>query len=334
MAASSDSQGAIFWDRLRRLFTPPEETGASGGPPNRGVVLSVCVLISTVVWLIFTLQETKTVTMDVPTRVVNVPSGQALTDVPASTVRVQVHGDRRQLLWLYLNTPVVPIDATSNEVNVEDALNIPQISDVRIENVTPRRVNVPKGERVERRLPIRNRVRVNLPASHEMLRPPRLDPDSIQVSGAAALLGNLDAWPTADVVLTDVQDSIRAEVPLADTLAELVDRTVDRVTFTAESGKFTESTRELTVEVTGVPTDQNLVALEPSTIRVNYRVLFAQMFQSQRASDFFATVSYDQIRSDTTGYVRPNIHVPSDLYIRDPEPTPRRLRYYTFVSGD
>lgn len=302
--------------------------------PNRGVVLTVCILISLVVWIIFTLQETKTVTMDVPTRVVNVPDGKALTALPPSTVSVQVHGDRRQLLWLYLNTPVVPIDATSNEVVVEKALSIPQISDVRIEGVTPGRVNVPKGERTERRLPIRNRVQANLPASHEMLRPPRLEPDSVTVSGATSLVSGLAAWPTKAVALTDVQDSIRAEVPLADTLAQLVDRSVNRVTYTAESGTFTESTRELTVEVTGVPTDQNLVALEPSVIRVTYRVLFEQMFQSQRASDFFATVSYDQIRSDTTGYVRPNIHVPSDLYVRDPEPTPGRLRYYTFVSGD
>lgn len=335
MAASNpDSQGAIFWDRMRRLFTPSEDTDPSGGVPNRGAVLTVCILISTVVWLIFTLQETKTVTLEVPTRVVNVPEDQALSDLPPSTVRVQVHGDRRQLLWLYLNTPVVPINATSNEVNVEEALNIPQISDVRIESVSPRRVNVPKENRVERRIPIRHRVEVQLPESYEMLRPPRLEPDSVSISGAQSIVSGLPFWPTKRVELRNVQDSIRTAVPLADTLAQLIDRSIERATFIAESGKFAEATRELDVEVTGVPSDQDLVALEPSTIRVQYRVLFDQLFESQRASDFFATVSYDQIRSDTTGYVQPNVHVPSDLFIRDPEPTPRRLRYYTFVSGD
>lgn len=332
--SNTNSQGAIFWDRLRSLFTPDPESGPSGHIPNRGTVLTVCVLISTVVWLIFTLQEPKTVTMEVPTQVVNIPEGQALTELPPSTVSVQVHGARRQLLWLHLNTPVVPINATSNEVNVQEVLNLPQISDVRVENVTPRQVDVPKEERVQQRLPIRNRVEAVLPESHEMLRPPRLEPDSVRVSGARSILAGLEAWPTKPVVLDNVQDSIQATVPLADTLLQLVDRGVQEVTYRALSGKFAEATRELNVEVTGVPSDQNLVALEPSTVRVSYRVLFDQMFQSQRASDFFATVSYDQIRSDTTGYVEPNIHVPTDLYIRDPEPTPRRLRYYTFVSGD
>ncbi len=333
-SSNARSQGAIFLDQLRAIFTPNTEDETSGTPPNRGAVLTVCVLISTVVWLIFTLQEPKTVTMKVPTQVVNIPDGQALTALPPSTVSVQIYGTRRQLLWLHLNRPNVPIDATSNEVNVEEVLNIPQVSDVRIENVTPRQVDVPKEERVQQRLPIRNRVQAVLPESHEMLRPPRLEPDSVSIRGARSIVGGLEAWPTKPVVLEDVQDSIRATVPLDDTLSQLVDRSIQQVTYRARSGKFVESTRELNVEVTGVPSDQNLVALEPSTVRVNYRVLFDQMFQSQQASDFFATVSYDQIRSDTTGYVRPNIHVPTDLYIRDPEPTPRRLRYYTFVSGD
>ena len=58
------------------------------------------------------------------------------------------------------------------------------------------------------------------------------------------------------------------------------------------------------------------------------------MFASERAPDFFATVSYDQIREDTTGYVRPELHLPSDLIIRDPEMIPSRLQYYTFVAGE
>jgi hypothetical protein len=76
------------------------------------------------------------------------------------------------------------------------------------------------------------------------------------------------------------------------------------------------------------------VSLQPSTVRIRYRVLFEDFFKARRSSEFFATVSYDQIRSDTTGYVVPRVHVPADLHIRNPEPIPPRLRYYTFVTGN
>jgi len=108
----------------------------------------------------------------------------------------------------------------------------------------------------------------------------------------------------------------------------------ETVTLIARAGRFVEETREVEVEVTGVPSGQNLVSLQPSSVRVRYRVLFEDLFKARRSSEFFATVSYDQIRTDTTGYVMPRIGVPSDLLIRDPEPIPPRLRYYTFVSGN
>jgi len=330
-SSNADAQDAVLWGRLRQLFTARETPGDE--PPRRGLTITVCVLLSLVIWLALTLQEEMTVTLDVPTRVVNVPDGQALAALPPETVRVQVSGQRRQLLWLYLNTPPVPIDATSREVSVQGALNLPE-TNLTVNSVTPQRVDVATEEKIYRQLPVRSRVQVDLPPSYEMLRPPRVVPDSVVVAGARSLVGGLQAWPTEAVAIENPADTICTSVPLADTLTALVERDTDAVTYQAEMGRFTEARREVEVEVTGIPSDRSLVALEPSVVEVRYRVLFDQLFQSRDASDFFATVSYSQIRSDTTGYVQPNVHVPSDLYIRDPEPYPPRLRYYTFMSSE
>jgi hypothetical protein len=177
-------------------------------------------------------------------------------------------------------------------------------------------------------------VSVSLPTSYEIVEGVRLRPDSVTISGARSLVGGFAAWPTDSMHVDDLRDSVAVTVPLSDTLRHLIDRDTTEVTAIVEAGRFAEATREIDVEVTGVPSNQNLVALEPSTINVKYRVLFDQLFESQRASDFFATVEYDQIRSDTTGYVKPRVHVPSDFLIRDPEPIPSKLRYYTFVPSD
>jgi hypothetical protein len=154
------------------------------------------------------------------------------------------------------------------------------------------------------------------------------------VRGARSIVREIDAWPTASQTIDNLQDTVEVQVPLADTLRRLVEVTPETVTLTARAGRFVEKTREVEVEVTGIPSGQNLVSLQPSTVRIRYRVLFEDFFKARRSSEFFATVSYDQIRSDTTGYVMPRVHVPTDLHIRNPESIPPRLRYYTFVTGN
>lgn len=335
MASSdSDSQGPIFWERLRGLFTSGRDGDLAWEeqPQHRGLVIAVCVLISFVLWLTFTLQEVKMVTLQFPTQVVNVPPDQALDELPPQSASVQVEGEGVQLLWMYYNPPVIPIDASQEQVNLADVLDLPD--NVRLQDIMPNQVEVDKEPRVTSRIPIRSRVQVEMPPAYELVRPPRIFPDSVTVSGARSIVNSLEYWPTDSVTVEGVTDSVATRVALADTLSPLVTRSINIVTFVADAGKFAEATREIEVEVTGVPSGQNVVTLEPSTVRVRYRVLFDQLFESQRVPDFFATVSYDQIRRDTTGYVRPELHLPSDLTIRDPEMIPSRLQYYTFVAGE
>lgn len=329
--ADPESQGPVFMERLRQLFLASSDQHREN-EPRRGLIVAVCVVLSSVLWLSLTLGEQRTVTVRLPIQVVNVPADQALTEVPPSTARVQMRGDGMELIRLLYDPPTITVDGSAGRVNLEEAIDLQQVANVRVENLMPRSIEIHTEPRTERRVPVVSRVDVELASAHELIEEPRLRPDSIQVVGAQSIVDSLSAWPTESTAVKDLQDTVQVEVSLADTLDGLVQRKVDRVTFVARAGRFAEATKKVKVQVTGVPSDQDLVALEPSTIRIRYRVLFDQLFESQRSSEFFSTVSYSQIRSDTTGYVEPRIHVPSDLLIRDPEPIPSRLRYYTFLS--
>lgn len=327
------SQSPIFWERLLKVFKSEGDRPSSGNP-TQGSVIAVCLLISTVLWLALTLGEERTVTLQVPTRIVHLPPSQALTQLPPTTVRVEMQSQGRELIAMYVNPPDLPLDVRSETIDVRDALQLPEAANVQVVSVTPREIRVPVEPRIERHIPVDPRLRIDLPASYELLGPIQLDPDSVTISGAASIVRTFDTWPTDSLTVQDVRDSTSVRVPLSDTLNQLVERSPETVRAQATAGRFSEATREIEVEVTGIPSDQDLVALEPSSIRVKYRVLFDHLFEAQSAPGFFATVSYDEIRSDTTGFVRPQITVPSDLQIRDPRPTPNRLRYYTFVSGE
>jgi hypothetical protein len=76
---------------------------------------------------------------------------------------------------------------------------------------------------VERRVKVKPRVNVQLASAHELIDDLRIQPDSITLQGAESVVNGLDAWPTDSLVLSDVRDTVRAEVPLRDTLSGLVD---------------------------------------------------------------------------------------------------------------
>lgn len=330
MATNSDSQGAIFWDRLRDLFVPEEEP-RSRERPRRGFAITVCVLLSVILWLSLTLTEDRTQELRLPVEVGETPEGQALAERPPSHVQVNVEGPGLDLLRLLYNPPVVSVNATTDQVNVEEQINLSR-SSIRLESVTPTSFEIKLESLATRRIPVRSRAQIDLGDAYELIDPPELDPDSVQVKGAESIVEGMETWPTDSLTIDNLQDTVEVQVPLKDTLQGLATVSPESVRLLARAGRFVEETREVDVEVTGVPSGQDLVSLQPASVRIRYRVLFEDMFEARRSSEFFATVSYDQIRSDTTGYVMPRIGVPSDLVIRDPEPIPPRLRYYTFIS--
>ena len=335
MAASGGSQETLFWDRLRPFFSSSDEEPRSGKePPRRGLAITISVLLSLILWLSLTLGEQRTQTLRLPVEVIGTPEGMALAETPPSHVQAQMRGRGLNLLRFLYNPPVVRVNATTDQVSVREEIDLPQGASIQIESVTPTSFEMALDPLLTRQVPVQNRVNIDVAEAYELINPPQPDPDSVQVEGAQSIVSGMEAWPTTPRTIENLQDTVEVRIPLADSLRGLVKIRPESVTLVARAGRFVEETREVTVEVTGVPAGQDLVSLQPSSIRIRYRVLFEDLFKARRSSDFFATVSYDQIRSDTTGYVMPRIGVPSNLLIRDPEPIPPRLRYYTFVSGN
>lgn len=287
-------------------------------------------LTSTLLWFFFSMQQVHTVPLELPTQVLNLDSDEALVRPPTEKVRVQVAGEGIQLLRLYYNPPTIPLDARQSEINVQAAV-AEVTKTVRLESVMPQTILLQKDARGVRSVPVQARIRVTTPPAFDLTTPVRLTPDSVQLSGAVSLLDELAGWPTEEAVFRDVRDTLRATVPLADTLAGLVARSADQVSVFAVSEEFTEGSREIRVLVPGAPPNENLVTLSPPTITVTYHVPLSQYEASLHAEDFFATVPFDEIRADTTGSVRPRLHLPENLLLREVVFEPALLRYYNVL---
>ncbi len=317
-----------FWEWIQGVFSP--QSGAADSlsdrpPPKRGLAITVCILVSAFLWFTFTIRGVYTATITFPTVVQNLPDDEALVSLPPENIRVQVEGEGFALIRLNYNPPTVPIDASTDVVGIEETVRrLPQ--GVRITNVSPTTFNLRKERRITRTVPVLSRVDIRTPSTHDLLEPPSFTPDSVRVTGAFSIVNSLEFWPTEERVFRDVRDSISSVVPLADTLNGLVQRSVQSTLVEAQSRQFTEGMREIPVNIIGGP--ERAVTLDPSSIRVRYRVLFSQYQDALEAPDFFSTVSFEDVLTDTTGRVRPTLHLPTDIVLRDIEMIPPILRYF------
>ena len=334
-SSSSDTQGPVFWERLRGLFEreerPAGEERPEGEKRRRAVAIALCFLASCVLWFVFTLQDTHTVPIDIPTTVQNGQGAQALATLPPSTVRAQIEGQGAVLLRYFFENPSIAIGTEESQVNVERLVNAQLPGDATLKRVDPSVLHLEREPRLERTVPVRLRGTISTPPTHALMADPRLQPDSIRISGARSLVSSIGAWPTVPVDHTNLTDSLRRSVPLSDTLSGLVERSAGSVVLRAQSRQFTEGMRSIDVRVTGAP--ENAVNLDPSSIRVTYRTLVDEYQAAQQTDRFYATVSYEQIRTDTTGRVEPRIQTPQDLTIRNVEPITPELGYFFVAEG-
>ena len=331
-SSDSDTQNPVFWERLRSLFTRNEEEKErpEGEKRRRAIAVVVCFLISAVLWFTFTLQDTHTVSMTIPTTVQNSQGAQALTTLPPEAVSAEVEGAGTALLRFYWGEPRVPVGVESEQVNVENRLQAKLPGGARLKSVSPTVMSLRREARQARTVPVRLRGTVGTPATHDLMHPPRIQPDSVRISGARSLVQDIEAWPTERIRIKNLTDSLHRRVALSDTLGGLVTRFTESVALRAQARQFTEGIRSIDVRVTGGP--ESSVTLDPSSIRVRYRTLVEDFQQAQSTDQFYATVSYGQIRADTSGRVDPRLHTPPGLEIRDVEMYPSALRYYNFVA--
>ncbi|NND71664.1 MAG: YbbR-like domain-containing protein [Rhodothermales bacterium] len=298
-----------------------------------GGVIAICLLVSGLLWFAFSMQESYPLVMNFPTEVINLDDDKVLATLPPSTVRVQIVGEGVSLFQVYYNPPTISLDASQPEIDIEAAA-LSLSSSVRVESVTPKSYIPIVEQKKTRRVPVRLDADITLPESFEFTDLPRLIPDSVDVTGGASIIDSLQYWPTEPVDAVGVRDSISISVALKDTLSGITEVSTSQVTLLAVAREFTGGQVTVDVDVRGAPSDKKLVTLDPSTITIRFRVLLEQFNTALQSGQFSATVNYNEIRSDTTGSVRPYLSLPPNLELRDVDYFPETLRYYNYLSTE
>ena len=317
---------------LRRLWAADAAESTSEAKHRPSLIFAVCVAVALVMWLALSLDETYTVQVGLDTRVINMPPDTALAALPPRIVQARIRGTGTSLFSLHFDRPVLDFDGSANVVSLESVAKLPQ--EVSVVEFFPRNIVLQKEERIARRVPVLSRAVLEPKESYDFFTQPVLLPDSVDIVGARSIVSAVQAWPTEAMQGSGFQDTVDVHVPLSDTLGELVRVSQTHVRLRSRAHRFTEAGRILPVLVTDLPTSQPPVELDPSNVEVTYLVALSDYDAALQAEDFYATVPYDIIRTDTTGRVSPRIHLPTELLLRPVQTFPRTLAYYIYIGTE
>ena len=328
--------GSVFWERLNTIFSSSkkEERDEHEQPEHKGFVISMCILFSVVLWIFSSMSESYTRTFKIPTQILNLGENEAFVELPPDEISVVITGEGLQLLQLFYNPPNLVLNANEERINVQDVVE-GRISQVmRVERTVPTYLTLKKEERVRKSVPILPRATISWPATHDVLQDVLLSPDSVEISGAQSIVDVIKEWPTQFFEKEDVKDSLFVDIPLADSLEGLIDLGIEETRLSVVTAQFTEGARELDVDLKDVPSMHEAISLAPPNIEVRFRVPLFQYKMALEAEDFLASVSYDALRADTTGYITPQLELPHGIWIRDVVMDPPKLRYYDILIDE
>ncbi|MFT4605277.1 MAG: hypothetical protein ACI9W4_002016 [Rhodothermales bacterium] len=315
-------------ERFREIlsFQPMGKRPSAEDEGPRGVVVTLCILASVLLWFSFSMQESHQRMLDIPLEVINLDESQALISRPPESVRVQVEGEGIQLLRLYYNPPSIPIDASDDNFDLTTAAS-EAITGVRIETIIPRSVAVQKDTRLRKRVPLRPRVSVVPLAGHHLVGSPQIRPDSVTIEGAGVIISGITEWLTRRLQVQPQGDTVSVMVALSDSLGDLIVLDASSAVYSVSVREFTEGSRQIDINVIGAPARQD-IKFDPPTLQVVFQVALDQFDEALEAEDFYAEVHFDAMRRDTTGSIVPGIHYPAGIRFREYRLEPAALGYY------
>jgi len=176
-----------------------------------------------------------------------------------------------------------------------------------------------------KRVPVASEVTLDFAKGFMAIGPPILEPDSVTLSGATDVLEEITFWPTEALDLTNVNNSIRRIIALAEPEEGLtLSRT--EISYTAPVEAFIQKEIEVPVTVIHAP-EVDSFRINPSVIRLRISVPQTE-YDKLKANDFLLVADLENGRSEEGRNSVPIILLEQPASVISVFYEPRAVEYY------
>lgn len=299
--------------------------------PRRLHIVFTTALLGVFLWLSVNLREQYQISLDAPLTIDGIPEGMAIrTPVPA-TLQLRFRGDGWRLATLligsvpHLHVPLSSLAPDNPTISINDVLDrIALARGVQLIDINPDTVSVMLDRKGDKTVAVIPDVTLSFRDGYGQVGPVIVSPESITVSGATTLLGQITAWHTAAVRFDDLKNPLEEDVRIAESVDHPLGFSPASVKIRVNIQPFAEKVFSgLPVEIRALPPNRDVIFIPPK-VEVVARGGIRQL-ASVLPVDFQVSVDYTSILKDTTGYIDPTVTPPSGVQVVAQRP--EKLQY-------
>lgn len=281
-------------------------------------------------WIYVSLSKSYSLDISIPLEI-KTGKSQAVTEDMPSSIDVTVRGKGWDLLSVLISKDLkYTLDLSkykrdmkiATEQLVSERINLKP--DVSLVTIDPDTIDIEFDKILEKTVPVKNNIKVNLREGYGIVGTPKLTPDSIEISGAANVVSKIRYIPTEVRIFENVNAPLSGTIALKDTLPNSLKYGIKFVDFRYNIQLSAEKTIEdVLITVNGVPDDKEVLVIPPK-INVSVRGGVDQLARIV-PSDVSAILEFDAIEEDTLGFIVPQIVIPEETTLLKSEP--QKLQY-------
>lgn len=288
-------------------------------------------LFGILLWLSINMTYDYQTTVTAPLIVKNLPRGMAINTPMPRTLQLKLRGNGWRLasqltgheLECVLDlASLAPKQRVIILADVAERINLP--IGVQAVDMKPESLFVSLERYAEKRVPVVIEPHISFRDGYGQVGSVVIKPESVTIGGAESVLRDISAWGSGRGAFTTLRASVDSDIDIIDTSTQTLTVSPTTVHFTINVQPLAEKIFSgLPVEVRGEQPNREVILIPPK-IEIVVRGGIEQLSALTR-NDFRATVDYNTILADTTGYTDVEVIPPSGVQVVARRPD--RLQY-------
>ncbi len=297
-------------------------------------IFLIFLFLSTGFWFLNALQKDYTTTIEYPVKFTNIPKGYVLKDNRNKLLQLKVNAGGFNILRYHLSTSFDTKTISVSEMKqLRDdnkagfyllsskffrSLNGQLSSGLRLLEISPDTLFINLSPLKIKKVPVSTNIKTLFEKQYLQGGQLIVNPDSVIVSGDAAIVDSIQEVFTKYTVFNDLKDTLITKLSLEKIEGVKLSASSAYVTIPVEP--FTESTISVPIIARNVPDTFQLKAFPPE-ITVSFRVSLSR-FESIKAGDFLATINFtNELIMDNNQRLKVKLEkFPEGLYFIDYSP--------------
>jgi hypothetical protein len=274
---------------------------------RRSVAFLLCLLLSSLFWLLISLSKEYTDEINIPVVYENVPENLLIANIPEEAVSAEVRGFGFDLLWHMMDLETVKIRVSANPASLpslkrngeeyhyllssERTGKLSNIGDDQLEvlRIWPDTLFVKFKPLYSKKVPVDLDADITFEKQFGSINQPVIEPDSVTLIGPEEEVNKISMIVTEKQSWSDLDESLTEEVNLIlSDQSSLVKFSSEKVQVTVTVVEFTEGSVTIPLEVNAP--NASSVKVFPSQVEVRYQVPLSE-YDNMHEGMFKASVT-------------------------------------------